>query len=150
MNVWSNVKTLQAIFPDIALPEFGICQLGWNDEPIRYSAGYNSTLHFVVGSELVYKPETAHECAKIALRLLRDHSDVLVVIDQAADCEGWNSVFLPAIRRVEGVCIDEESPLRADAVILHDAASSIIRHGGTLNRFSDFAVCYISNSSSAY
>lgn len=156
LNVRSNVANIRIKYPGDALPEFDVHYLDWNEDYegynklVRYdgtdaAGSKQSSLQLVIGSELVYSTETAHACAKIVIGLLRQHPDVLVVIVQVADRDGWNNDFIPILQRTSGICVEEESPIQTNAAFLHEMASTLIRHGGTLDYFSDFAVCYISN-----
>jgi Lysine methyltransferase len=154
VNVRFNVDNIRKNYPGITLPEFIVHHMDWNDDcscnlgggdGLGAAGSRQSSLQLVVGSELVYTTETAHACAKIVLRLLKENPDVLVAIVQVADRDGWDSDFLPILRRAPGICVQEESPIQTNAAILHEAASKLIQHGGTLDYLSCFAVCYISN-----
>lgn len=121
--------------------EYFVERLDWTD-------GYSSKIlkgeavQLVIGSELVYTTETAQACIGVVTSILEKHSDVLIVIVQVTDRDGWQNVFLPAMRQTAGVCV-VEMPL-TDAT-LHEHANYLIRHGGTLDRF-DFSLCYIRNT----
>jgi predicted nicotinamide N-methyase len=138
-NVETNVARIQSEHHQILLPNFSVKLLDWNED---YSSDAFEQLHLVVGSELVYTKETAEACASVVRSLLREHPDLLILIIQVTDRDGWNNVFLPTLRLDSGTVVEETS---TDAS-LHETASQMIRHGGTLDRF-DFGACYISRKS---
>ena len=102
-------------------------------------------LQLVVGSELIYSAETARACAHVVESILVWNPDVLLVFVQVADRDGWSNVFLPTVRGIEGACVKEMPIMDAE---IHEKASQLIQHGGTLDRF-DFALCTISNKTEA-
>jgi hypothetical protein len=140
------------------MPKYQVEHLDWNDGYNRKALFRNSSLHthgnetepsfpsaslqLVVGSELVYTTETARACAHVVRSILDQNPNVLIAIVQVADRDGWDDIFLPTLRQAEGVCV--EDMFLVDAV-LHERASRLIRHGGTMDRFG-FALCYISKS----
>jgi predicted nicotinamide N-methyase len=138
-NVEMNVASIQSEHHNISLPNFSVQMLDWNED---YSSDAFEELHLVVGSELVYTKETAEACASVVRSLLREHPDLLILIIQVTDRDGWNSIFLPTLRLDSSTVVEETS---TDAS-LHETASLMIRHGGTLDRF-DFGACYISRKS---
>jgi predicted nicotinamide N-methyase len=137
-NVETNVARIQNEHPHNPLPDFSVQMLDWND----YSSDAFKKLHMVVGSELVYTKETADACASVVRSLLQDYPDVLILIVQITDRDGWNNVFLPTLRRDKNIVV-EETPTDAS---LHKTARQMIRLGGTLDSF-DFGACYISRKS---
>jgi predicted nicotinamide N-methyase len=135
-NVETNVARIQSEHHQISLPNFSFGMLDWNES---YNSDAFEELHLVVGSELVYTKETAEACASVVQSLLREHPDLLILIVQVTDRDGWNNVFLPTLR-LDPNTVVEETPTD---VSLHETASKMIRLGGTLDRF-DFGACYIS------
>jgi predicted nicotinamide N-methyase len=135
-NVETNVARIQSEHHHIALPHFSVQILNWNE---GYSSDAFEQLHLVVGSELVYTKDAAEACARVVRSLLREHPDLLILIVQVTDRDGWNNVFLPTLR-LDSNTVVEETPIDAS---LHETASQMIRHGGTFDRF-DFGACYIS------
>ena len=143
LNVSCNIKNMRKSILNAwkRLPEYRVETLDWKH-------GYNSnilhdpsdSLQLVIGSELIYTLETAKACAQVVKSILKHNANALVVIVQVADRDGWSNVFVPTMRETEGVAV-EEMPL-TDA-LLHENASRLVRHGGTLDRF-DFTICLIS------
>jgi predicted nicotinamide N-methyase len=138
-NVETNVARIQSEHQQIALPTFSVQMLDWNE---GYSSDAFEKLHLVVGSELVYTKETAEACASVVRSLLREHPDLLILIVQVTDRDGWNNILLPTLRLDPNTLV-EETPTDAS---LHETASQMIRQGGALDRF-DFGACYISRKS---
>jgi hypothetical protein len=98
-------------------------------------------LQLVVGSELVYTPETARACAKSVTFLLERYPRLLVLIIQVIHRDGWSNAFLPLLRDQTNFVIHEECiPVDCDTM-----ARDLIPTGGTLDRF-DFGACYIYRS----
>jgi hypothetical protein len=148
VNVQSTKQHFSENYPELVLPEVKVLPLDWNDagaiSAVVATGAAKQAVRLVVGSELVYTADNARACADAISTILRDNPQVLVVIVQVTDREGWNNVFLPALYEEEGVRIRTDV---ADAH-LHDLASKLIPIGGTTDRF-DFGVCYISRPGSA-
>jgi predicted nicotinamide N-methyase len=138
-NVETNVARIQSEHHQILLPNFSVQMLDWNE---GYSSDAFEQLHLVVGSELVYTKETAEACASVVRSLLREHPDILILIVQISDRDGWSNLFLPTLR-LDSNTLVEETPTDAS---LHETASQMIQQGGALDR-SDFGACYISRKS---
>jgi hypothetical protein len=139
-NVKINVPRIQSEHHQISLPMFSVQMLDWNE---GYRRDEFEQLHLVVGSELVYTKETAEACASVVRSLLREHPDLLILIVQITDRDGWNNVFLPTLRLDSNILV-EETP--TDACLHETASQMMIRQGGALDRF-DFGACYISRKS---
>jgi predicted nicotinamide N-methyase len=147
-NIQSNQVKLKHQFPKNDLPEYAVQNLDWNDDVEVNSLLDENDIaerhwQLVIGSELIYNDATSYACINIVLQLLQSNPDVVIVIVQIADRDGWNDIFVPTLRKTRGICVHEESPLTSNSVFLHEVATKLIPHGGTLNRYSDFAVCYI-------
>jgi predicted nicotinamide N-methyase len=138
-NVETNVARIQSQHHQLSLPNFSVQMLDWNE---GYSSDAFEQLHLVVGSELVYTKETAEACASVVRSLLREHPDILILIVQITDRDGWNNIFLPTLRLDSNNVVEETD---TDAS-LHETASRMIQQGGALDRF-DFGACYISRKS---
>jgi Lysine methyltransferase len=160
-NIKSTILNLEEQFPYTDLPEYIVHNLDWNDDTfvlngdICTSSSSSSSncchvkdqqqLQLVIGSELIYNHETAHACIKIVLQLLRDHPNVLVVLVQMTDREGWDTIFLPTLlyqQQSKLNIVMESSILRSD---LYELACKLIQPGGTLNPLCDYTICYIRN-----
>lgn len=100
-------------------------------------------LQLVIGSELVYSKETAHGCASIVARLLKDNPKLVVMILQVMDRPGLETDFLPNLT-LAGFHVSIQQPLDAE---LHERASLALGNeklGGTLDRFA-YGLCTIQN-----
>jgi hypothetical protein len=102
-NVETNVTRIQGEHHQISLPNFSVQMLDWNE---GYSSDAFEKLHLVVGSELVYTKETAEACASVVRSLLREHLDILILIVQITDRDGWNNVFLPTLRLDSNILVE--------------------------------------------
>jgi predicted nicotinamide N-methyase len=139
-NVETNVARIQSEHHQIVLPTFSVQMLDWNE---GYSSDAFEQLHLVVGSELVYTKETAEACASVVRSLLREHPDLLILIVQITDRDGWNNVFLPTLLLDSNILME----VTITDASLHETASQMIRQGGALDHFNDFGACYISRKS---
>jgi hypothetical protein len=140
-NVKENVARIHKEHTAISLPVICVLSLDWNDSDI-VDTGLERQLNLVVGSELVYTKETAEACATIVRSLVEQSPNVLIVIVQVRDRDGWNNSFLPNLRRDGTLCVQEEALTDAS---LHETACNMIRHGGNLDRF-DYGVCYVQST----
>jgi predicted nicotinamide N-methyase len=138
-NVETNVARIQSEHHQISLPNFSVQMLDWNE---GYSDDSFEQLHLVVGSELVYTKETAEACASVVRSLLREHPDILILIVQISDRDGWRNIFLPTLRLDCNTLVEETS---TDASV-HETATQMIQQGGTVDSL-DFGACYISRKS---
>jgi predicted nicotinamide N-methyase len=139
-NVETNVARIQSEHHQIVLPTFSVQMLDWNE---GYSSDAFEQLHLVVGSELVYTKETAEACASVVRSLLREHPDLLILIVQITDRDGWNNVFLPTLLLDSNILME----VTITDASLHETASQMMIHqGGVLDRL-DFGACYISRKS---
>jgi predicted nicotinamide N-methyase len=138
-NVETNVARIQSEHHQISLPNFSVQMLDWNE---GYSDDSFEQLHLVVGSELVYTKETAEACASVVRSLLREHPDILILIVQISDRDGWRNIFLPTFRLDCNTLVEETS---TDASV-HETATQMIQQGGTVDSL-DFGACYISRKS---
>jgi hypothetical protein len=156
-NVQKNLYRLRESYPQVLFPDIYVTNLDWNESlrsasllPASFEGNerINSIhqFHFAIGSELVYTKETAIACQTIIRALLKSCPDILIVIVQVADRPGWESEFLPGIQKLPGISVRYESPIRTNAVVLHEFASKLIPKGGSLNVWDDLAVCFISNT----
>jgi hypothetical protein len=146
-NVSTCSTKMESAHPNINVPNFSVLKLDWestDDMNNLYSENTgDKTFHLVIGSELVYSMATATACTKIVLNLLNRNPNMLLVLIQVADREGWDTVFVPKIYQSPNTHIYIESPIRSNAAMIHHVASKLVAPGGTLNPLLDFSVCYI-------
>jgi hypothetical protein len=180
-NIQSTIVQLQNQFPShTILPEFIVQDLDWNDDTFVLNANNVETssdctssnighhknieqqqqqcLQLVVGAELVYNNETADACIHIVLQLLQKHFNVLIVLVQLSDRDGWNTIFIPTLLKYQqqaagrqqsslspktSICIKIESSIIQPDI--YDLACQLVPPGGTLNPLSDYTICYIWN-----
>lgn len=135
-NVDSTVKRLQEENASIQMPKITVRHLDWNeDNAFDFK---NGLFHLVIGSELVYELHGGMACARCVSSLLERNQNLLIIIIQVTDRDGWNNVFIPELQQSQDIIIEQEVvPADCDEV-----ASQLIPHGGSLDRF-DFGVCYI-------
>lgn len=119
------------------LPKYDVQPLDWSNED--HVVGLNS-IQLIIGSELVYTQQTGEACLCIVRSFIRRNCNILIVVVQIADRNGWDSVFLEGLRAEEAVAVEIERPSREH----HATASSWVVPGGTLNVESDYEIAYIS------
>jgi hypothetical protein len=155
-NVQKNIHRMTESHSHILFPDVIVKNLDWNESlqsahlvPASFERiqGINSIeCQLAIGSELVYTKETALACQTIIRSLLESYPNILIVVVQVADRDGWESEFLPGIQKLPGTSVRYESPIRTNASILHEYASRLVPRGGSLNVWDDLAVCFISNT----
>jgi hypothetical protein len=125
-----------------AAPRMVIHHLDWAEKTHCFDLW---NIDLVIGSELVYTPETATSCFVIVRELLRcNNRDVLIVLVQIADRSGWHDTFLPFLLESGGFDIEcSNVPVE---IHQHAAAYRHVERGGTLNVLQDYEVCLISNN----
>ena len=128
-----------------AIVDCRVQQIYWGQTATTMQSTWNAFLNvdcvdIILGSELVYTPETAAACRDCLVSLTRQYPRALVCIVQIVDREGWQNIFLPGLRDA-GLYIREEAvDVECDA-----AAHAMMKRGGSLDRF-DFGICYMSRS----
>ena len=149
-NITINLNRLQNSYPKKDFPTVTVAPLEWNDGVTTIQAFIDApsnnpseNLKLIFGSELVYTESTATACANIVTSMLERYPKALVLIVQVSDRSGWNDVFLPTVTENQNLQVLSQDVV-ADAD-LHELASSLLRHGGTLDRF-DFGVVYITSA----
>lgn len=123
-----------------AAPRMVIHHLDWTETTLCFDL---CNIDLVIGSELVYTPETATSCFAIARELLRCNRDILIVLVEIADRPGWHDTFVPLL--VESGGFDVECANVPVEIHQHAAAYRHVERGGTLNDLQDYEVCLISN-----
>jgi hypothetical protein len=144
-NLQENVKRNMSMFPNVGVD---VQALDWNDfvDNKRVSESRLRPLDLVMGSELVYTPETAVACGGVVAHLLHNNPNLLVLIIQVTDRPGFETHFLPLLQKKFNVRV--EQPLDSE---LYDVASGIVVDaggrlmGGTLDRFA-YGACWISST----
>ena len=140
-NVHTTTSLLENQYSDqYPLPDFVVQHLNWENVSEFQYDNHNNELQLVIGSELVYNVQTARSCAKTIIQFLQANPNVLVIIVNNTNREGWDTTFLPTIYKTLGIRYVLEALKNSH---LHNVASNFIRPGGTLNPFSDFSVLYV-------
>lgn len=138
-NITMNLARMRRTIPATTiLPEVQVRPLDWNESAQQTLPLESQGLDLIFGSELVYTRETANACAAIVSNLLDQHRKAKVVIVQVTDRDGWSNIFVPYLQErfsVTESTIDRE---------IHDAATRMIPHGGTLDRM-DFGLLIVTS-----
>lgn len=122
------------------VPNMRVQKLDWSDDFHEIDL---APFQLAIGAELVYTPSTARACFKVVQKLLRCNSDILIVVVQVSDREGWRDTFLSRLESIGALVVTEQLPVE-----IHDHAAKFVEQGGTLNALRDFEVCYISPNQS--
>lgn len=143
-NVKTSLNTMKQLYPSKTLAHMDVAKLDWNDDAgiVDQLVPVGSKLQLVIGSELVYTDESATACAKLVLTILKNHPNLLILIVQVTDRDGWDTVFLPTVRARKGIHVKVEPLVDSD---VHVIASKMVPQGGTLDSRFDFCACYITN-----
>ena len=141
-NDKTSLNTLTQLYPNKTLPHMSVAKLDWNDDAaiVDQLVPAGSKLKLVIGSELVYTDESATACANLVLTLLQKYPNLLILIVQVSDRDGWETVFLPTVRAQKGIHVMVEPLVDSD---VHLIASKMVPQGGTLDSRFDFCACYI-------
>ena len=97
--------------------------------------GHDVDVDLIIGSELVYTESTALACANLLIQMLAKYPSVRILIVQVMDRYGWEEIFLP--KMVQAGASVQNIVLGTD---VHEAASTMILPGGTLDRYAYGAV----------
>lgn len=140
----NNTKVASAAFDERAtveslknrVPNMRVHTLDWGDDSHEIDL---APFHLAIGAELVYTLSTAVACVKVVEKLLFCNRDILIVIVQVGNREGWRDTFLPKLEAIGAFVVTEELPIE-----IHQQATKYVEQGGTLNALKDFEVCFIS------
>ena len=90
-NVQQNISRLYNHNTTKSLVDVLVQTLDWTDETALQSLPTPLGIDALVGSELVYSPETGHACATLLKRLLRQYPNLQCYLVQVHDRPGWQT-----------------------------------------------------------